>query len=174
MGTAYADVCDRIRGLSVAGPPGPTELLDACASGDADKARAALAAGADPNAAACSPYMASPLYVACAAGQAAIVRILLAHPGIDVEQGMACVRDGFAPTPLFKAVESGRRVIVEYLLQAGADVRRTMTMRGRAYDVLQMSQAFACLRAIDANRFAAVVGDSADPEGVLAAVLAAA
>ena len=72
------------------------------------------------------------LWVACDLGSSEIVRALLAHPRIDINQGVAHV-------PLHSAVLHGHREIVTMLLEAGASVNK-VCQRRMVYIIQRMQQ----------------------------------
>lgn len=93
------------------------QLEQAACSGDAQRARDALQAGADPNRTLENPGP-SILHLAAAAGQAQIAGLLLdsgAAPSLETFDADGC-------SPLMMAVQSGHLETVRTLLDRGADV----------------------------------------------------
>lgn len=93
-----------------------SELLDAVARRDHEKARRALTAGVSPDAA--DSYGVTALLRAAGLGDRAMVELLLEH-GADVDKS-----SDQGNTPLMLAAARGHAEIVRDLLHAGADPGR--------------------------------------------------
>jgi cytohesin len=102
---------------------GTTPLHWAAYDDDVARARALLAAGADPNAV--NDYGSFPLAEAATIGNPAMIRVLL-EAGADV--GMANA-DG--QTALMRVARTNKLEAAKRLLEAGADVNRAETWRGQ-------------------------------------------
>ena len=101
-----------------------SRLLNAAGRNDVDAARAALEAGAHPEAWGYPerhsyPEAKYPLIWAAGAGSDEVVGLLLDN-GADIEHEACCCMS--CDTPLFAAIESGDAATVELLLSRGADV----------------------------------------------------
>lgn len=116
VNTLLSEDSAQARGFSA---DGFTPLGYAAFFGHAEVAAALLAAGADPDAQARNPMRVRPLHSAAAAGQRAIVELLLQH-GADPN-----TRQEGGWTPLAEAAQLGDAAMARALLEHGAD--RTAT-----------------------------------------------
>lgn len=140
-------------------PRAERELAEAAAAGDAERVRALLATGADPDA--LGPDGAAPLHLAAEAGHRhAVAALLEGGAGIDRQ------REGAGDTPLIDAVQSHRDEVSLLLIERGADVRLA-SWHGGPLEVAALGNSRpAVVEALVARGAAARAGD--DPHVVLA------
>ena len=109
---------------------GKTPLYEACAGGQAEAASLLLDAGAKPNAR--DLFLETPLFIASAEGETAVVRVLLRHGGVEVDAFNDEQR-----TALHDAASYGHSDVVELLLAAGANPHCVNAAGKTAYDLTQ-------------------------------------
>lgn len=108
--------------VNTAGPGGMNALHVACAQGNAADVEYLLGFGADPTAEGWAGLICNmkvfPLYIACVGGSkgdaGAVVKMLLSHAGVDVNQGTT--DDVATVHPLYSACSFGRTEVVKMLL----------------------------------------------------------
>lgn len=108
---------ESVRVLDQTANDGQSAVSWACRTGNARLLARLLRAGA--KLATPSPHCASALQLAAGAGNAAVVKTLLAREQYDLDG-----RDGKWPAPLALAVQWGFPDVARYLLAAGADARQ--------------------------------------------------